>query len=151
MNSLVVAGILKRFYNHFDMGTFSSRFRLQKIIYLIQSKGICLGYDFSWYLHGPYSVALTRDAYQIEDFSKVKPVGFEDMNIEKKFKEIKEKIDKKDDFWLETASSIHFLKQIYPNKTKEQIIKEVKDKSPVFQEKEGEIEIIWNQIGGWLI
>lgn len=152
MNSLVIAGILKRFYSQFDMNTFSNRLRLQKIVYILQASGINLGYSFSWYLHGPYCSELTRDAYQITDFSKVKEVGFEQPSIETKFEAIKTKIGdhKNNDFWLEVVSSIHFLKNLYPNKSKADIVKDIKDKCLSFKTKTNEINGIWNEIAGWL-
>ena len=151
MNSLVVGGILKRFYTSFDMKTFSNRLKLQKIIYLVQANGIHLGYSFSWYLHGPYSADLTKDAYQLEDFSKVKKIGFEDPKIEAKFNDIENKIgsNKDSDTWLEVSTSIHLLKKLYPTKTKEQIISDIQCKCADL--KKVEIEIIWSKIEGWLI
>jgi len=45
--------------------SFNDRLIIQKAIYLAQVAGIQLGYRFSWYIHGPYSAALTRDAFTI--------------------------------------------------------------------------------------
>lgn len=47
--------------------TFSDRLAIQKSIYLSQEFGINLGYFFRWYLHGPYSPSLARDAYELID------------------------------------------------------------------------------------
>src|SRR3989344_5981546 len=109
MNSLIVSSVLKRIYTSFDMSTFSNRLRLQKVIYFIQESGINLGYSFSWYLYGPYCPDLTKDAYQIGNFSEVKEIVFENEETEKLFKDFEKKIliHKNDDFWLEIASSIH--------------------------------------------
>ena len=46
-----------------DLGTFDNRLVLQKAVYLAQQADIPLGYHYSWYLRGPYSPALTSDAY----------------------------------------------------------------------------------------
>lgn len=153
MNSLVIGGILKRVYPNFNIDSFSNRLKLQKIIYLLQIYGINLGYSFSWYLHGPYSQDLTKDAYQIEDFSKIKEVGFEDQFIENKFKQFTDKLgdNKEDGFWLEIAASIHLLKKLYPNKSKELIIEDIKNKGVLFKDREKEIKKIWEEIEGWLI
>lgn len=153
MNSLITGGILKRFYTSFDIGTFSNRIKLQKIVYLIQANGINLGYSFSWYLHGPYSPDLTKDAYQIGDFSKVKEVRFENPEIEAKFNDIKSKIGshKNDDFWLEASASIHLLKKLYPMKTKEQIINDIQNKCLEFNNKKADIETVWAEVEGWLV
>jgi hypothetical protein len=45
------------------MSSFDERLALQKSIYLAQQMGVPLGYQFSWYLRGPYSKDLTSDAY----------------------------------------------------------------------------------------
>jgi len=45
------------------MTSFDERLALQKTIYLAQQVGVPLGYQFSWYLRGPYSKDLTSDAY----------------------------------------------------------------------------------------
>lgn len=42
---------------------FDDRLILQKAVYLAQAAGVELGYFFHWYLRGPYSPALTRDAF----------------------------------------------------------------------------------------
>jgi len=47
--------------------TFPNRLAIQKGIYLAQEFGINLGYFFRWYLHGPYSPSLSRDAYEVVD------------------------------------------------------------------------------------
>lgn len=44
---------------------FSDRLLLQKAIYLSQAGGVQLGYHFNWYLRGPYSPTLTRDAFAV--------------------------------------------------------------------------------------
>jgi len=50
----------------FKIGAFFERLILQKAIYLAQAGGINLGYHYQWYLHGPYSPALTRDAFSMQ-------------------------------------------------------------------------------------
>lgn len=45
------------------LSTFNDRLILQKAIYLAQAGGIHLGYSYRWYLRGPYSPGLTRDAF----------------------------------------------------------------------------------------
>lgn len=43
--------------------TFDERLVIQKAICLAQAAGSTFGYHFRWYLRGPYSPALTRDAF----------------------------------------------------------------------------------------
>jgi uncharacterized protein YwgA len=47
------------------LDSFADRLILQKAIYLSQVVGVQLGYHYNWYLRGPYSPALTRDAFAI--------------------------------------------------------------------------------------
>jgi hypothetical protein len=47
------------------LDTFADRLILQKAIYLAQVAGVQLGYHFHWYLRGPYSPGLTRDAFAV--------------------------------------------------------------------------------------
>ena len=49
--------------------SFDDRLILQKTIYLVQAKGIHLGYYYKWYLHGPYCSSLTKDLYAIDSES----------------------------------------------------------------------------------
>lgn len=43
--------------------SFDDRLKSQKKIYLLQSLGTNLGYDYNWYIHGPYSPTLADDIY----------------------------------------------------------------------------------------
>jgi len=47
------------------LDTFDDRLIVQKAVCLAQALGVDLGYDFNWYLRGPYSPALTRDAFAV--------------------------------------------------------------------------------------
>jgi hypothetical protein len=44
---------------------FDDRMAIQKTIYLCQAAGVHLGYRYNWYLRGPYSPDLTRDAFAL--------------------------------------------------------------------------------------
>jgi len=44
---------------------FNDRMVIQKTIYLCQAAGVHLGYRYNWYLRGPYSPDLTRDAFDL--------------------------------------------------------------------------------------
>ncbi|HEY3968183.1 MAG TPA: hypothetical protein VGM05_26710 [Planctomycetaceae bacterium] len=47
------------------LDSFADRLTVQKCVYLSQAAGIQLGYTFHWYLRGPYSPTLTRDAFGV--------------------------------------------------------------------------------------
>lgn len=49
----------------FTLTNFDDRLIIQKAVSIIQAAGVNLGYDFHWYLRGPYSPALTRDAFDV--------------------------------------------------------------------------------------
>ena len=53
-----------------DVSSFSQRLLLQKRLFFAVMLGIDLGYSHSWYIRGPYSPALTRDAFAIDDARK---------------------------------------------------------------------------------
>lgn len=49
----------------FCLTSFDDRLILQKAVSIVQEAGIELGYHFRWYLRGPYSPSLTRDAFAV--------------------------------------------------------------------------------------
>jgi uncharacterized protein YwgA len=46
-----------------DLGKFNHRIIAQKTVFLLQLKGLDMGYDFGMYLRGPYSPSLTQDLF----------------------------------------------------------------------------------------
>jgi hypothetical protein len=131
-----LGGLLKRIGN-FEPTDFSSNFNdrliLQKTIYLLEQFGLHIGYYFSWYLRGPYSPALTRDAYAIRKaYSKIVPAKFVDPKKERRFCEfltfIKPFSRRHAD--LEKIASIHFLCKTYPHLSTEAVYKRAKAKIP---------------------
>lgn len=74
--AFVLGHILRLFPGFgFSMETFDGRLRLQKFIYLLQAHGIYLGYDFSWYLRGPYCTALAAAGFMLDGFYEMMPSG----------------------------------------------------------------------------
>ena len=49
-----------------NLGSFAQRLLLQKRIFFTSMLGVNLGFGHSWYIRGPYSPTLTRDAYAVE-------------------------------------------------------------------------------------
>jgi uncharacterized protein YwgA len=150
MREEVLGGLIKRVYKDFEISTFENRVKLQKFIYILQTRGINLGYSFNFYLYGPYSTDLTRAAFQTPDLSSLNAVRFKDPEIEMQFSKIIEQIDKyKNDIkWLECATSIMFLKEI--GLDREQIYKRIKNKKTTFNDSY--ISGVWSEIGrlGWI-
>ena len=53
-----------------DVSSFPQRMLLQKRLFFTVMLGVDLGYLYSWYIRGPYSPALTRDAFAIDKARK---------------------------------------------------------------------------------
>jgi hypothetical protein len=49
-----------------DISSVENRMAIQKAIYLAQASGLPLGYNYGWYVKGPYSPTLTQDYYGLE-------------------------------------------------------------------------------------
>ena len=88
---------------------FVDKLEVQKITYLAQIQGIELGYDFEWYLRGPYCKQVSEDARAAAE-SELE--GCQDMDaeqIDEFAKYIKPHTE--DAEWLEIAASLVYLKR----------------------------------------
>lgn len=142
-----LAGLLKRIYEEFDVSKFSDRLKVQKFVYILQNRGINLGYLFNFYLYGPYSTDLARTAFNIEDYESIRKARFISTDKEKKFKEILSKLKnhKDDTRWLEGASSILLLKDL--NYSKDTIYKQLAIKKVPFEKED--VDRIWQELESW--
>lgn len=137
-DSLVLGMVLKNLDN-FDTTTFNGRLILQKTVYLMQAFGICLGYEFGWYLRGPYCTALTKHGLALNDTYRSVPRGsFGDENVQAQFSSfLRFMEDKKHDAdRLEILASIHFLTRLHPKMDRSAILTKVKNKQEYFTEKQ---------------
>lgn len=143
----MIAGLYKRLYKDFNILDFADRLKIQKYVYILQSRGIGLGYFFNFYLYGPYSTDLTRTAYQIEKFPDVKPLKFKDAKTEKEFVSTLTLLETyKDDIkWLECASSVLFLREL--GLEKETIYHQIKGKRTLFDDSY--INKVWGELLEW--
>jgi len=134
MNPINLAGFVKRAYPNFNMNYFNNRLKLQKFIYLVQATGLNLGYNFRLYLRGPYSTMLAREGFEMISMEESNELKFEDVESEKKFSDMLSFIqDKKDDSdVMEILASLLLFHKIYPDKTEENLVKLVEEKSPRF-------------------
>jgi len=124
----VVLGALLRRIGNFDMSTFNGRLVLQKTVYLFQLFGLYLGYKFSWYIHGPYSPDLTRDAFRLQlIYRDIPRMAFSDERIERGVGNFLVFLGgrKSDANWLEQLACTHFLKALDPKADRETIIEKV--------------------------
>lgn len=117
--AFVLGHILHRFQDFdFSMDTFDDRLLLQKFIYLLQAHGIYLGYDYSWYLRGPYCSTLATAGFMLDGFYDMMPDGKQDKTegfannvVRKRFEKFTKFIKGKERNvnFLEAAASLHFL------------------------------------------
>jgi uncharacterized protein YwgA len=133
MELRTLGSLLKRLGNYDKMETFEGRLKLQKTIYLMQTFDLYIGYNFSWYIRGPYSIQLAKDGFALRRVYDAIPSGkFTDPEAEQRFESflqfVGESIDDPD--WLETIASIHFLRKVYPNLQSSDILNIVKNKQP---------------------
>lgn len=127
--------MLKNFNNYDKMETFDGRLKLQKTIYLMQAFDLYLGYNFTWYIRGPYCTELTKDGYALIPVCDSVSIGqFKDPDAQRRFSIFKKFIEghENDPDWLEIVASIHFLRHVYPNIPKEKVLQIVKDKQDYF-------------------
>jgi uncharacterized protein YwgA len=100
-----------------------------------------IGYQFNWYLRGPYSPDLARDAYRLAK-SDTPPqlVRFVDSDAEKRFLEFQQFVEKNksNPAWLEKIASIHFLRTVFHISEQDVLYKRVKEKVPSLSHREFE-------------
>ncbi len=135
-DAMILGGILKRvgklsptrFVDDFDQ-----RLVLQKTIYLLQAFGLYLGYPFNWYIRGPYSPKLTRDAYSLlEVYDQIPAVRFADNGSENRFLQFLGMLNAagQDNFILELLASVHFIYSLEPTLNRDDLFRAVKKKKP---------------------
>ena len=135
---------------YFSMSDFSSRLKLQKTIYLLQIFGVYLGYDFHWYLRGPYCSMLMANGYQLESIYNNIPnekTKFQNADIQKKFENFLQFITGKDIDDLEIAASLHSLKQVNSDKTDEHIMQRIINKRDNFDQTM--VKKMWEELKKW--
>lgn len=139
------------------MATFDDRLRLQKLIYVVEAFGVYLGYDFSWYLRGPYCTLLAKTGFElerianrIEDGTRTK---FADPYMQKRFDRAVRFIERimdgpSDTERLEIAASIHLLLKT-TSLNKQAIFSRVISKMPASGDRErleGLCERMWEEL-----
>ncbi len=70
MNTDKVIACLKAIGFAPDACDFQDRIRVQKMVYLLQLKGLETGFDYNLYVRGPYSPALTKELFERKDAFK---------------------------------------------------------------------------------
>jgi len=62
-----IIALFKEMDFHLDISKFDDRLIVQKIVCLLELKGLKLGYPYSIYVKGLYSPVLTKDLYEFTD------------------------------------------------------------------------------------
>ena len=108
--------ILRQFPDlDFSMSDFEHRLRIQKFVYLMQAFDVYLGYDYSWYLHGPYCTRLATVGYALTSIYDMVPYDkdmvFVNPAVQERFGRFKKFIKRRenDSDFLEIAASLHIL------------------------------------------
>ena len=151
MNRMVVdlGVLLKNIPDYqFSMAGFNDRLRLQKTVYLLQAFGIYLGYDFSWYLRGPYCTSLTINAFALNDMYNRIPddlkAKFEQLDKQDIFRRFQKFIAHKNIDELEILASLHYLKQT--GMSEEDAKSRVEKKQGRFTRQQ--VEQMWGELSG---
>ncbi|OGC76862.1 MAG: hypothetical protein A2Z27_05950 [candidate division Zixibacteria bacterium RBG_16_50_21] len=130
------------------MSNFQDRLKLQKYIYLLQAFGLYLGFRFNWYIYGPYSPDLARDGFELaKQYPNVPEVKFMEEKDETKFSEFIGFLHPNEDNtdWLEMIASLHFLKKMYPGRSKGEIFEKVRNKQPYLNDEQ-KCEACWEYL-----
>jgi uncharacterized protein YwgA len=130
--------LLTSIFDHlgtFSMKTLRDRIVVQKTVYFLQQSGAYLGYNYSWYVYGPYSPSLAKDAFAIWASAKASSTGHVGgPKLEQVVEKLKEFLGdrRKDAVWLEALGSLHMLSRLYPNESRSDLIQRVLNKGPYF-------------------
>ena len=134
--------ILRQFPRfEFSMDGFDQRLRVQKFVYLLQAFDVYLGYEYSWYLRGPYCSTLAAAGFALAGFYGDIPEGsrmrFVSSVANERFERFKEFVGGReaDTDFLEMAASLHFL-EAGGGLSRDQIFQEVLSKRPGFSASE---------------
>ena len=102
--------------------TVADRKRVQKAVYLMQLTGLDLGYQYGWYLMGPYSPGLTRDYYDLaeslgegDDEHKnvtLRAPVLESLKRITPLLTVPRSVPLEQPAWLELVASVHYLQKV---------------------------------------
>lgn len=142
----IMKDISKHRNANFSMNSFNDRLYFQKLVYLLQSFGIYLGYPFAWYLRGPYCSTLAYNGFNLQEVYDKIPhtkLNFDDKNDQENYNRFLDFLKSKEIGDLEIAASLHFLKNIC-TKTDQEIKDQVEHKQEDFTKER--VEKIWEEM-----
>lgn len=133
--------ILRQFPDlDFGMDDTGHRLRVQRFVYLLQAFDIYLGYDYSWYMRGPYCTRLAAVAYSLGPLYDMIPYDrdmvFANPGVQERFDMFKQFIRgrENDSDFLEAAASLHVLHRT-SGMPRADIVKKVAAKQDHFDEE----------------
>ena len=123
--------VMKFFGKEIDMCSYDDRLILQKLVYILQCKGVAFDYFFGWYIRGPYSSALAADGYFIGEEKHHKEAGISSIE-ESIVKRTKDLLGGSitDSKKMEIIASLLFLKQKNMSLDDSGVIMALKDLKP---------------------
>jgi uncharacterized protein YwgA len=88
---------------HFNINDFDSRLRLQKYIFIAKAFEVSIPYQYSMYVHGPYSPSLAHDYYRLDQVN-----SNDYFDLPEDFLDL---VADKDERWLELAATMIMLNE----------------------------------------
>lgn len=117
------------------LGTFQDRIKLQKCVYLAENAfGVNLGFNFDWYIHGPYSPDLTKVMFEKDEGVSTKLTDADRSKLIQCKEFLKEYSTSND---LELLGSFHYFLSVVKTSglSKEKIIEQFLELKPKFTKK----------------
>jgi uncharacterized protein YwgA len=115
--------------------TFRDRKLVQKAVYVAKAAGVDLGYAYGWYVHGPYSPALTRDYFALDEARETEPPP-KHATLQKQVKDalakgrdlltVPKDVDLSPAEWAELIASLLFLyeeRRLSANEARDEIVR----------------------------
>lgn len=137
-----------------SMSNFDKRLDVQKKFYLMQVFGVDLGFQYKWYLRGPYCTELTKAAYELLRTNiEIDEYEFSDETVQQNIQQCNEwiqttkPIEMENLDWEELLASLHFIQHnAYMNveKNKQSVCNELKQRKSWYSSKD--IEYAWDTL-----
>jgi len=131
-----------------DLNSFTSRKRIQKLIYMLKQFRADLKFGYAWYVHGPYSPELTRTLFNPSnvDLASKRDLTKTELQIVNRMRNfLAESLYSVDS--LELIVSLIYVIKHGPEEgynTKQKIIEYLQSQKPQFSAEE--IEVAWHKI-----
>lgn len=142
-NGLVFQGL------HIKKESFADRLVAQKKMYLLQALGSDLGYQYNWYLHGPYSPTLTGYVYANLDWINDSSDELKQYNLSENTRNHIQRVNDLEQKrivtgltqsdWYELLASLHYIshnRKSWDVRKKEDVFQKLQKYKPKYSEEE---------------